>query len=426
MRRKLKTKTLLTTLSLVSFAAVVYCLAAAAEQNDEDKKPARQIVVAFKYPRMEVEPDDTISMDLIVKNNGKKDEVVLLEVVEAPERCRARIEEYGDVIGGIFVGSGEQKTLSVEAEWRRKKGKEEEQESDSGEEQEKRFPPGKYNFVVKATTEDGLLSYTAKAEVTVRAAEEGEEEEDPVEIRCSYPNLRGSSDSEFSFSIDIYNNTDKDDMASLRAEAPEGWVVSFKPSYENKYIGSLKIDSNLSRSVDVEVKPPPDAKVGKYTIKVFAKLSKEEFEASRELTVDLTGTYRIKCGTPRELLSFIAYPGEEAVVSMYVLNDGSATQSEIKLQSFEPEKWEVKFEPEKIEKLEPGEMEQVKMLVTPAADAIVGDYAVTVRADGENAEDEVEFRVTVKAPTFWAWVGVGVIIAVFVLLTVMFRFLGRR
>jgi len=407
-----------------------------AAEGDESEKPEREVVVAFEYPQMEVAPSDQLRLDLIVKNNGRKDETVLLEIVTSPEQCDSRIETYGDVIGGVFVTSDEKKTLQVIAELKKKKKQKEEAEgqgAEEGKEEEKEdedeeLPAGEYVFEVRGTTEDGKLTDTARAVVRVRSKEEEEEEdeEDPVEITCSYPNLRGASDSDFKFSIDIHNNTDEEDMAALRAEAPRGWEVAFKPSYEDKYIGSLKVDSNLSRSVDVEVKPPPDAEVGTSTITVFAKLSKEDFEAKRELTVELTGTYRIRCRTLNDVLSLVAYPGEAANMPIYIFNRGTAPQHEITFDSFQPEKWKVEFKPEKIDTIEPGEMEQVEVTITPSAEAIVGDYSVAVHVRGEKAEDDVELRVTVRAPTTWAWVGVGVIVIVIVGLTIMFKVLGRR
>jgi uncharacterized membrane protein len=38
----------------------------------------------------------------------------------------------------------------------------------------------------------------------------------------------------------------------------------------------------------------------------------------------------------------------------------------------------------------------------------------------------VEFRVTIRAASKWAWIGVGIIVLVVLGLTVMFRILGRR
>ena len=64
--------------------------------------------------------------------------------------------------------------------------------------------------------------YDGISEVKEEGDEEEGEENRPVRITTSYPVLRGSSESDFEFSVDIHNDTDKDDMFSLRAEAPEG------------------------------------------------------------------------------------------------------------------------------------------------------------------------------------------------------------
>ena len=200
--------------------------------------------------------------------------------------------------------------------------------------------------------------------------------------------------------------------------------MAFKPSYESKYIGSLEIKSNLSKSVKVEIGPPRRAEIGEYPIKVFAKCS--QGEAERELTVVLTGTHKLSCRTVNDVLSLAARKGEQANVSIYVVNEGSAPQQEITFTSFKPENWEVEFEPERVEGIEPGGMAQVEITITPAAEALVGDYSVAVSARGEDADDDIEFRVTVKAATLWAWIGVGIIMVVIVGLAVMFKVLGRR
>ena len=113
-------------------------------------------------------------------------------------------------------------------------------------------------------------------------------------------------------------------------------------------------------------------------------------------------------------------------MSIVVQNTGSAPQSEINFQAFKPENWEVKFEPEKIKGLEPGAFKQVEMTLTPAAQALVGDYSVNAQVQGEKASRDVEFRITIKAATTWGWVGVGIIVVVIGGLAVAFKTLGRR
>jgi uncharacterized membrane protein len=86
----------------------------------------------------------------------------------------------------------------------------------------------------------------------------------------------------------------------------------------------------------------------------------------------------------------------------------------------------VKFNPEKIEALEPGALKQVEVIITPARQALVGDYSVGVMIDGEKANKTVEFRVTVRASTAWVWIGIGIILVVIAGLSILFIKLGRR
>ena len=377
-------------------------------------KPDREIVAAFEYPGKVIEETDRVSLELIIKNNGRKDETVFLTVEGKPANWDAKIEKYGNVITGVFVPSGEQKTLTFSADEQDKK--------------DDKLTQGEYSFQVKASTADGKIATTAAAKITV--AEKGkkgageEEKQKPVRITTSYPVLRGASDSEFEFSVDIHNDTEKDGMFSLRAEKPKGWEVSFKPAYENKYIGSLQIKSNLSQSVDVKVTPVPRAEVGEHKIQVFAE--SPQGDAEIELKVLLTGTHKITCRTLKGILSLTAQKGKTANISMYVINEGSAPQKGISFTSFKPENWEVKFDPEKMEVLEPGDMKQVEVTITPANEALVGDYSIAASAQGENASDDIEFRVTVRAASTWGWIGVGIIIAVIVGMSIIFKRLGRR
>lgn len=406
---------------LVSAMVLGASSSAPAAPDDAASRPEREVVVAFEFPKVEVEPAGNLSLTLIAKNNGRKDETLIIELADSPGDLRCRLEEYGKVVGGLFLPSGERKNLTLSAKPKSAGAKNSEDSKPPS------VPPGSYKFAVKWTTEDGKLSARAQAEAAVRApATEGGEPKDPIAISCAYPNLRGANDSDFKFSINLHNNTDLEDMASLRAEAPRGWEVSFKPSYENKYIGSLKVEANQQKSVDVEVKPPPGAETGKVPFTIFSKLSKKEYEAKKELVVELTGTYRVQCRTLNDLLSLTAKGGTESNVSMYVMNRGTAPLTNVGFDSFKPENWKVTFKPERFDLIAPGKMEQVEVVITPHADALVGDYSVSVSTHAEKAKADLELRVTVKPGTTWAWVGVGTIVGVIVILSALFKVFGRR
>ena len=94
--------------------------------------------------------------------------------------------------------------------------------------------------------------------------------------------------------------------------------------------------------------------------------------------------------------------------------------------SFKPENWKVAFSPEKLDVVEPGDLKQVEMTITPYEDALVGDYSISVNVEGEKASKMIELRTTVKASAAWGWVGIGIIVVVIAGLFGIFRWLGRR
>ena len=68
----------------------------------------------------------------------------------------------------------------------------------------------------------------------------------------------------------------------------------------------------------------------------------------------------------------------------------------------------------------------VTATITPSADAIAGDYELTITAKGTEASDDVTIRVRVETPQLWWIVGVVLIVLVFAGLYWVFRTYGRR
>jgi uncharacterized membrane protein len=224
--------------------------------------------------------------------------------------------------------------------------------------------------------------------------------------------------------VEVDSKLDKDAVFNLLVQGPDGWDINFKPAYEDKYISSLRIKANQSETVAVVVKPAASAKAGEYPINV--RVASSEANGEVKLNVVLTGTYELEVGTASGLLSLDARQGKPANMSFYIKNNGSAPNSNIKFMTFKPENWKVAFNPENVDVIEPGKLQQVELTITPNEDALVGDYSVNVKVDGEKSSKTLEFRVTVKASTAWGWVGIGIIVAVIGGLIGLFRFLGRR
>ena len=392
-------------LSLVVLALAVnsgLCLAA----EQDDNRPARSISMAAEYPGVEVPVEENVSMDIIFHNKGKRDENVTVRIAEIPEGWTAKVKTYRYTVTGVHVPSGEDKTLTFEAE----PGKE--------------VQPGKYNFRIEAQTEDGEIKMDQNVLVIVTGAAEKSDEDRGVKVTTSYPVIRGPSDAAFEFSVEVNSKLDKDAVFDLFAKGPKGWDINFKPAYESKYITSLRLKSNQNQSIAVEVKPALMAEAGEYPINV--RVSSGDAKGEVKLAVVLIGTYNLEVGTPSGLLSLDARQGKPANMSFYVKNTGSAANHNIKFMSFKPENWKVEFTPESIDVIEPGDLKQVEVAITPYEDALVGDYSINVNVEGEKASKNIEFRTTVKASTAWGWIGIGLIVVVIGGLFGIFRWLGRR
>ena len=391
--------------SLVISALVLSSGLCFATEKAEDR-PARSIFMSAEYPGIVVPPDENASMDIVFNNKGKSDEMVDVWISEIPKGWKAKIKTYRYGVTGIYVPGGENKTLTFEAE------------------PDKGVTPGKYKFRIEAKTADGQFKMDQEILVDVAAAAEKSAEDRGVKLTTNYPQIRGPSDGTFEFSLDVNSKLDKDAVFDLYASGPKGWDINFKPAYETKYITSLRLKSNQNQSIAVEVKPPPMTDAGEYPINV--RVSSGDAKGEIKLAVILTGTYSLEVGTTSGLLSLDARQGKTANVSFYVKNTGSAANHNIKFMSFKPENWKVEFTPPNIDVIQPGDLKQVELSITPYEDALVGDYSVSVNIEGEKASKNIEFRTTVKASAAWGWIGIGIIVVVIGGLFGTFRWLGRR
>jgi uncharacterized membrane protein len=376
---------------------------AAEEAPRRADRPERGIGVYTEYSGVVVPRGEAVRMELTVENKGRRDETVGLKFTQVPKGWKASLKGGGFSVTGVAVPDGKTRNLTFTAE------------------PDKGLPAGSYVFALEGATADGALK--AAQEITVTTRERGKETGD-LQITTSYPVLRGPSDSQFEFSLDVQNKGEMDRTFDLAAQFPEKWEVTFKPGYESKQISSLRIKGGSNQTVAVQVTPRKDAQAGEYP--VLVRVSAGEARTEVPLKVILTGIYKLDAMTPTGLMSAEAVQGQPTTVSLVVKNTGSSVNRNISFSSFKPENWKVEFKPEKLEALEPNAIKQVEATITPAAQALVGDYSVALSVDGEKANKTVEMRVTVKAPTAWGWIGVGLIAVVIGGMGGLFVWLGRR
>jgi uncharacterized membrane protein len=363
---------------------------------------------AFTYPGQTMSPDSAqAEMEITLRNTGLRGDTLLIEVTEAPEGWTTELSRFSTVLTGVFIPGEENSSITLTA-----------------------FPPGDpetlpegvYTFTIKVTSAKTGKEAESSTVLTVSS---GKAVREPITLSTSYPEIGGPSDGKFAFSVEIRNNGPEEARVNLSAEVPQGWEHSFKPGYEDKQISSIQVPKGQTRSVNLDLTPAYQAGAGSFPVKVTA--STPEGEAKAELTVNLTGTFKLRAATTNDLLSASTEPGKPVALSLYIINEGSAPQREVTFAAVSPDGWEVEFDPENLQNLAPSTVPQpVKMTITPSENALVGDYGVGVSVSGEKSQSAIDFRVTVKAGSAWAWTGAAIIIVVVALLAYAFRRLGRR
>ena len=281
--------------------------------------------------------------------------------------------------------------------------------------------PGDYIFAVDARTVDRRFRQTLNATVTVKG---GDDEPGQIDLESRFPFLRGPTGAVYEFSITLRNRGSDPVTLDLSAEVPQGWDAAFKPSFEEKFLTSVSLEGNRSQNLGVRVTPLRTAPPGEYPVRVIAR------EGGREVFADfgvvLTGTSQIRLGTPTDRLNAKAPAGKVTPISLVVLNTGTGTLRAVDFIAQTPQGWVVKFEPDRIDQMEPEQIQPLVARVTPPGDAIPGDYAISIVANSVESSDSLDLRLSVTQSTVWGWVGLAIVIVVILSLVGLFLKLGRR
>jgi uncharacterized membrane protein len=243
-------------------------------------------------------------------------------------------------------------------------------------------------------------------------------------VEPELPSLRGTSKSNFEFQLKVKNDSGRNLVVSLGAQAPQNYETSFTEQYGSQELSSIPIEAGQSKTVKLKVRPPSTVGAGRYPVTVRA--SAEDATADASVALEIVGQPRLTLAGRDGLVSARAEAGKEASIAVIVTNTGTAAADEIELSSSAPSGWKINFEPKTIDRIAPGANKEVQVQVTPPEKAIAGDYVPTfnVAARGENTS--TQFRVAVSTSTMWGIVGAGIIaIALLIMVGAVARF-GRR
>jgi uncharacterized membrane protein len=356
---------------------------------------ANPVTLTTPYPAIEVAPGAKVNLTVSIEtdNAGRVD----LALSGVPADWTATIRGGGFLVNGVQSNGSDatEVTLDVAVP-----------ESASS---------GTTQITLRATSDGSVATLPVDIKVTPNAAGE-------VSLTTDFPELKGSSDASFSFNLTLSNDTPDDLTFGVVANGPPGWSVEAKVTSQAQAASAI-VKAGETTAIEVTAQAPDGAAADTYPISVDA--TSGDKTAHADLSVEVTGSYKLSLTTPDGRLSANASAGGKTDLSLVLQNTGTADIPDVTLSATAPTGWTVDFEPPTVTVPANGDA-QVTAHLTPSGNAIAGDYVTTFKASSDLASADAEMRVTIETSLLWGAVGIALIALVLAGLWWTFRRYGRR
>ena len=148
----------------------------------------------------------------------------------------------------------------------------------------------------------------------------------------------------------------------------------------------------------------------------------------KPLVIRITGSYSFTMTSATGRLNTTANAGQATTYQVVITNTGTADLQNVTLTAAPPTGWDVQWDTPTIASVPVDGSATATATLTPASNAISGDYIVTLtaRADQVTASQTIQLRTTVETSSIWGFVGIAIIVVVLIGLFVVFQRYGRR
>lgn len=392
-------------------AAAVMPMHAAADEEEAQPQQiteaeAGKVTFSTDYPGVTIKPGGTSTFTLYITNTGSEETTVELSAEDLPEGWEGSFKGSSNEVSMVHVGACQKKEDS---------------------------PSLSYSLTVPEDTKEDIyiISLNAKGgnvdeslALTVKVDAE-EKKIGAGEFSTDYAQQEGDSGTKFSYTTTLTNNSGENMTYSLSAEgAPEGWTVTFTPSDTTTATSSVPVDAGASSTIKAAIVPAQNVTAGEYPITLVAACAGETLELP--VTVKITGTYSLTATTPTGNLSTSAYAGETKDVALSIQNTGNIDLTAVSLKAQASTDWEITFDQDTINEIPAGGSAEVTAHITPAKDAILGDYVTIITASNDAVSSDCALRISVQNHTSWGIAAVAVIAVLVLGLVLIIRRFGRR
>ena len=352
------------------------------------------------YPAVQLRAGETVSLPLTIYNYGLAPQRTGLSIPDKPANWKIEIDGSGKPVTAAFVDYNGRQSLNLKLTI----------PADA--------KPGPYNLMLNAEGTDAKSQLPIAVDLAPPLATK-------ITLTPKFPTLKGSPKTAFDFAVTAKNDSSADMLINLGADTPKGFTATFKEQYGTQELASMPLKAGESKDITVSIKPPQNVASGSYAVPV--NFNGDQGKASTKLTLDISGQPTITLSGENDRLSGNAYAGQEQTIPLVLHNSGTAPAKNLTLAASPPSGWKVTFDPKTIAELGTDQDAKVTASVTPAAQAINGDYVVSFTASGDDGlSQSADYRLSVLTSTLWGFAGVGVIGAALIVLVGAVGRFGRR
>ena len=377
-----------------------------AQPQETAARETGEVTFSTDYPGVTVKPGGTSTFTLYITNTGSDETTVTLDAKDLPDGWKGRFRGSSNEVSMVHVGSYQKKEDS---------------------------PMLSYLLTVPEDTEEDTYTITLNAKggevdedlaLTVKVDAE-EQRIGAGEFSTDFAEQVGAAGTKFNYTTKLVNNSNENQTYTLSAVgAPEGWNVTFTPSGASSATSSVPSNAGAVTTIKAAVSPAQNVTAGEYPITLVAASTEETLELP--VTIRITGTYDLTATTPTGNLSAKTYAGETKDVTLSIQNTGNIDLTDVSLKAQASTDWKVSFDQDVINSIPAGESVEVTAHITPAKDAILGDYVTVITASNAAVISDCALRISVQNHTSWGAVAVAIIAFLVLGLALIIRKFGRR
>ena len=227
-------RTIIRTIAAAGLAASLAApMPLAAQEAAAPAAELRGFWLTTAYPEMTIQPGETQSISLSLRNEKLPPQRAAIEVSGVPEGWEWALKGGGKDVTAAIVAPDSTERLTLEL-----------------------TPPedaaadGEHAIEVRARTATDTIALP----LVVRLSET-QEAASGLSLEPELPALRGSARSTFSFKIKVRNEGAEDGLFNLAASVPNGFQTRFKKGYGSEEITGVPIAAGATETVTMEVVP---------------------------------------------------------------------------------------------------------------------------------------------------------------------------